>query len=78
VLFFPTVHIHDGKIHEKAGFDHSLFCQVASDPPTRWDESEHLADQFVKVKETQGIVDGNAHVYRKLMKGTFDNKDVLV
>jgi hypothetical protein len=32
----------------------------------------------VKVKETQGIVDGNAHVYRKLMKGTFDNKDVLV
>ncbi len=78
VLFFPTVHIHDGKIHEKAGFDHSLFCQVSGEAPLKWDESEKLADQFVKVKEAQGIVDGNAHVYRKLMKGTIDNKDVLV
>ena len=44
----------------------------------RWDESPALAESFMKVKEAQGIVDGNAHVYRKLMKGTFDNKDVLV
>lgn len=27
VLFFPTVHIHDGKVHAKAGFDHSLFSR---------------------------------------------------
>src|SRR5262245_18802043 len=26
-LFFPTVHIHDGKVHDRAGFDHSLYCQ---------------------------------------------------
>src|SRR6266566_7558937 len=26
-LFFLTVHIHDGKVHSKAGFDHNLFCQ---------------------------------------------------
>jgi hypothetical protein len=78
VLFFPTVHIHDGKVSEKAKFDHSLFCQVTSDPPLKWEESPELADSFVKVKETEGIVDGNAHVYRKLMKGSFENKDVLV
>ncbi|HEY1189109.1 MAG TPA: hypothetical protein VGE74_15755 [Gemmata sp.] len=78
VLFFPTVHIHDGKVSEKADFDHSLFCQVTADAPLKWEESEELADTFVKVKETQGIVDGNAHVYRKVMKGQFENKDVLV
>ncbi len=78
VLFFPTVHIHDGKVSAKAGFDHSLFCQVSGEPPVRWDESPALAESFVKVKEAQGIVDGDAHVYRKLMKGSFDNKDVLV
>ena len=22
-LFFPTVHIHDGKVHQTAGFDHA-------------------------------------------------------
>jgi hypothetical protein len=26
-LFFPTVHIHDGKVHTKADFDHALYCQ---------------------------------------------------
>jgi len=24
-LFFPTVHIHDGKVHERAKFDHVLY-----------------------------------------------------
>lgn len=78
VLFFPTVHIHDGKVSAKAGFDHSLFCQVSREAPAKWEESPELADSFVKVKQTEGIVDGNAHVYRKLMKGSFENKDVLV
>ena len=79
VLFFPTVHIHDGKVSAKAKFDHSLFCQVSGDAPTAvGGVAEQLAESFMKVKETQGIVDGNAHVYRKLMKGSFDNKDVLV
>jgi hypothetical protein len=76
VLFFPTVHIHDGKVHEKAHFDHSLFCQVAGAAPMAWEESPGLAESFVKVKETQGIVAGDAHVYRKLMKGSYANKDV--
>lgn len=26
-IFFPTLHIHDGKIHEKERFDHTLYCQ---------------------------------------------------
>src|SRR5262249_45046878 len=26
-LFFPTVHIHDGKVHEAADFDHELYFQ---------------------------------------------------
>jgi hypothetical protein len=78
VLFFPTVHIHDGSVPAKAGFDHTLYCQVATDPPLSWEESPGLADTSVKLKETQGIVEANAHLYRKVMKGEFDNKDVGV
>lgn len=78
VLFFPTVHIHDGTVSEKAHFDHSLFCQVSVNPPADWEESPGLAESFMKVKQTEGIVNGNDHVYRKLMKGSFENKDVLV
>jgi hypothetical protein len=77
VLFFPTVHIHDRTVPAKARFDHSLFCQFGDVPAMGWEESPGHAVSFVKVKETHGIVEGNAHVYRKLMKGTFANKDVL-
>jgi hypothetical protein len=30
------------------------------------------------VKEAQVIVDPNGHVYRSIMKGEFENKDVVV
>jgi len=75
ILFFPTVHIHDGSVPTKAKFDHSLFCQVP-EAPTGWEESPGLADTIVKVKDTQGIVKADAHIYRKIMKGEFENKDV--
>jgi hypothetical protein len=78
ILFFPTVHIHDGTVPAKAKFDHSLFCQVGDTAPMNWAESPGLADSFIKIKETQGIVDGKAHVYMKPMHGTFENKDVGV
>ncbi|MBA4067567.1 MAG: hypothetical protein C0501_28440 [Isosphaera sp.] len=78
VLFFPTVHIHDGTVPAKARFDHSLFCQVGDVAPMNWRESPGLAESFVKVKETQGVVDGGAHVYWKQMVGVFENKDVGV
>jgi hypothetical protein len=77
-LFFPTVHIHDGTVPAKAGFDHSLFCQVEGGGPMGWEETPGLAVEFMAVKEALGIVDGGMHVSRKLMKGTFDNKDVAV
>jgi hypothetical protein len=78
ILFFPTVHKHDGTVPAKAGFDHTLFSQVGDVAPMNWEESPGHPQSFVKVKETQGIVQPNAHVYRKLMKGVFENKDVGV
>jgi len=75
VVFFPTLHIHDGSVPAKAKFDHSLFCQVA-EAPSGWEESPGLADTIMKVKDTQGIVNGDGHIYRKVMKGMFENKDV--
>lgn len=78
VLFFPTVHIHDGTVSTKAEFDHTLYCQVTTDSPLNWEESPGLADTSVKIKETMDIVEPNAHLYRKSMHGEFDNKDVIV
>ncbi|MBI3860960.1 MAG: hypothetical protein HY290_03605 [Planctomycetia bacterium] len=80
-LFFPTVHIHDGKVHERADFDHILYCQV-SDGQTHsmmdWAESMRLAGQFLKVDKTEGIVDAGNHCYKRGIRGKQKNEDVLV
>jgi hypothetical protein len=77
-LFFPTVHIHDGKVHERAGFDHVLYCQGA-DTGMRWRESPQPAEMFLKkLDQAKGVVDGKAHVYRHVMVGMFKNEDTWV
>jgi hypothetical protein len=78
-LFFPTVHIHDGKVHKTASFDHTLYCQTsAGEDVMAWKESPQLADNFMKVGKTAGIVEKNGHVHRRIMKGRKANEDIWV
>ena len=80
-LFFPTVHIHDGTVADKAGFDHTLYCQASNgENILDWEESPQPAELFMTKleKQGQGILDGKDHVYRKTMKGKLKNEDVWV
>jgi len=79
-LFFPTVHIHDGEVHEKAKFDHILYCQrdPVAPPLLDWRESPEVAYKFIKRQRAGGIIHSIQHVYRKEMKGMLKNEDVLV
>ncbi len=80
-LFFPTVHIHDGKVHSKAGFDHALYCQPQEDQQLeldQWEESNSHAVSFVKVKQTKGVVLANQHCYKKELHGQLPNRDTFI
>lgn len=80
-LFFPTVHIHDGKVHETAEFDHTLYLQKSASTsplPMGWQESPRSAQQFVKAEKTHGVIDPQGHVYRRKINGRDKNRDVLV
>lgn len=80
-LFFPTVHIHDGKLHDKADFDHTLFSQRSTAERfslTEWEESPRLALAFMSVEWSKGIIDGPAHCYKKRILGRRENRDVIV
>src|SRR5262249_38902619 len=68
-LFFPTVHIHDGTVKDRAGFDHALYCQAsAGEDMMSWQESPQPAELFMKkIASAQGIVDPKGHCYRKGM-----------
>jgi len=80
-LFFPTVHIHDGQVHPKAGFDHSLFCQMAEGGRSRvmhWMESPQPAASFMDATKSKGIVDAKSHCYLHKINGNYTNEDVWI
>jgi hypothetical protein len=74
-LFFPTVHIHDGKVHKTATFDHALYCQTSGEDTRGWRESPQPASFFVKTAKAAGMVVKDAHVYQRLIKGKKTNQD---
>lgn len=80
-LFFPTVHVHDGEVHEKADFDHSLYCQKhEGDAFTtlHWTESPQLASQFMKAGKDAGLVLADQHVFRLQIHGEHKNEDTVL
>ncbi len=80
-LFFPTVHIHDGKVHKKADFDHVLYCQRgAADQFTLldWDESVRPVGLYMQTAKAGPLLDAGEHCYRRRMTGTLPNEDFVL
>lgn len=75
-LFFPTVHVHDGELHETERFDHSLFWQTSDDAPmTTGIEYSNPAKSHVDLDRALGIVDGEVGFHRRQLVGTRTNQD---
>lgn len=91
-VFFPTLHIHDGTVHEKDDFDHVLFLQEPvfdakvsgyegpdeKDSATGFVRSEKAAKESVEVARTQGLVSPDHLVHRVTMRGSLPNRDTFV
>lgn len=77
-VFFPTLHIHDGKIHDKEHFDHTLYCQSAGRDMTLWEESPKPAVAFAKCGLTHGMVRPEQHIFRRILHGKMTNSDIVV
>lgn len=90
-LFFPTLHIHDGEVHERERFDHLLYGQHAgldarvggyrnthvADRRTGLVRSESNASAFVDERRGSGLLVGDLLVHRQRLRGTLANRDTL-
>ena len=80
-VYFPTVHIHDGKVHLQEKFDHTLYAQASPKAGFRmnekWVESGSLASNFTSPEKSQGLIWDKGHVYRKRVVGLQKNEDVI-
>jgi hypothetical protein len=74
LLYFPTVHIHDGTVPQEAPFDHDLFCQARAG----WLRSYDVAGSFMDMERAQDVVDGGERVSRMTVQGLHPNSDIIV
>ncbi len=79
-LFFPTLHIHDGEVHETEEFDHTLYAQAWTNAVikgTDWQESPGSAVPFVNLKKARSLVWGGGHLYKRTIIGLSKNEDII-
>ncbi|MEM9694186.1 MAG: hypothetical protein AAGA56_16675 [Myxococcota bacterium] len=77
-LFFPTVHVHDGVVHDRAGFDHELYAQVHeagvfADP--NWTANSSPLRRVVDVDRVGDVLDVDLPCYRTGLFGDLPNRD---
>jgi hypothetical protein len=80
-LFFPTVHIHDGQVHENADFDHILYCQRGGLDKLKlkdWAESSAFAREFVDVTRAGELIASDEHCFRRELRGKLPNRDTVL
>lgn len=81
--FFPTVHVHDGKVHPTAEFDHTLYLQ-ADFQPYRWSEGSMEVSAVMDLRNvlkgdrTRGIIHPDQRVFKQRMEGDLTNDDVWI
>ena len=77
-IFFPTVHVHDGKVHPMATFDHTLYCQTgdATKNLADWEESAGTARKFMDLGKARGVVQADGPCYKKDIWGKHRNDDI--
>lgn len=77
-VFFPTVHLHDGRFRAKADFDHALYYQhprvVRQGGKFEGDEASHQVPR----KDYEGIVDKARPVLRRTLRGKLANVDTWI
>lgn len=69
-LFFPTVHVHDGRVAKTAKFDHWLYYQGK--------EGRDQASYFPPRLDYAGMVEPGATVFRRQLLGRLPNQDTWI
>jgi hypothetical protein len=80
-LFFPTLHLHHGRLERSAAFDHTLYCQA--EPADNfhlgaWEDSREPAKEFVLCAAGQHLLDLEEPCWRVSIEGECENRDTWV
>ena len=91
-IFFPTIHVHDGEVHESEEFDHALYLQHAQfdgqvdryrnhdveDEATGLVRSKYQVVNFAKFRDAAGVLKPDLLLHKKIMHGNLPNTDTVI
>jgi hypothetical protein len=79
-LFFPTVHVHDGEVHETAAFDHTLYGQVDAVTACAldWTRSQRPLGARVDELRSKGLIRGDADGFAQSLSFVQPNRDIVI
>lgn len=77
-LFFPTVHMHDGRWHTTVSFDHTLYYQHVA-VRALGESNDGDRSGFVLPSHSYGrLLDVNTPVLRRQVRGALPNEDTWI
>ena len=76
-LFFPTIHVHHGRVDPFAEFHHLLYCQSQT-PFVAWRDSDLDAGQYIDIDRAAGIVAPELKIQMWSLFGIYENKDIVL
>jgi hypothetical protein len=74
-LFYPTVHVHDGKVHPTARFDHTFYGQGIG---VSWEATPKTVGEQWVPEEVKRFLRPDAVVQRSSLVGERPNADLFV
>jgi hypothetical protein len=78
-VFFPTVHVHDGEVHDQAHFDHTLYVQHDGDlSATYWNRGVTPRHVHLDIGRSKGLIDADVTMQSIGLRGTRTNQDTWV
>ncbi len=82
-LFFPTVHLHDGRFHKAAKFDHALYyqtprCPVSAHPDPIASFDGDTMGWMLPRNSYEGLVATTETMIRRRLRGKLPNCDTWV
>jgi hypothetical protein len=79
-LFFPTVHVHDGRVQPEAWFDHELYCQHDYEPDRSAGAWECAVGEirYDRAERSAGLLAVTTPCFRLRLNGPLPNDDVRI
>jgi hypothetical protein len=78
-VFFPTMHVHDGAVHESAHFDHTLYVQHEGDLSSQgWHAGLAPSQVGVDTTKSKGLVEPFEKMQSRGLHGDRKNEDTWI